>query len=77
VSSAPAAAPEPFPWEAVLRLALGGLGWTPEAFWRATPRELAAALEGRFGRAVAPAGRSSLERLMAAYPDTTARRRGP
>lgn len=77
MSGAPALPPEPFPWEAVLRLALGGLGWTPEAFWRATPRELAAALEGRFGRSLAPAGRSTLERLMAAYPDTDASRRGP
>lgn len=52
-----------------MRLALGRLGWTPDAFWRATPRELASALEGRFGRAGRPADRSMLDRLMAAYPD--------
>lgn len=77
MSGTPAAAAEPFPWEVVLRLALGGLGWTPAAFWRATPRELAAALEGRFGRIAPPAGRSSLERLMAAHPDIAGSRRCP
>ncbi|WP_439576205.1 rcc01693 family protein [Phreatobacter sp.] len=70
-----ARAPQPFPWEAVLRLALGVLGWSPESFWRATPRELAAALDGRFGRLTPPAGRTSLDRLMAAYPDIAATRK--
>jgi uncharacterized phage protein (TIGR02216 family) len=52
-----------------MRLALGVIGWPPEAFWRATPRELAAALDGRFGRTGAPVDRAALDRLMAAYPD--------
>ncbi|MDP2802100.1 MAG: phage tail assembly chaperone [Phreatobacter sp.] len=52
-----------------MRLALGQLGWSPDAFWRATPRELAAAIEGRFGRTGGAADRSALDRLMAAYPD--------
>lgn len=52
-----------------MRLALGQLGWLPDAFWRATPRELAAALEGRFGRIGGALDRSALDRLMAAYPD--------
>lgn len=52
-----------------MRLALGRLGWSPAAFWRATPRELAAALEGAFGRMGGAVDRSTLERLMAAYPD--------
>jgi uncharacterized phage protein (TIGR02216 family) len=46
------------------------IGWTPATFWSATPRELAAALEGRFGRAAAPANRAGLDRLMALFPDT-------
>jgi len=47
----------------VLRLA-------PEAFWRATPREIAAAAQGLFGRrAAAPLGRSELAALMARFPD--------
>lgn len=52
-----------------MRLALGRLGWTPQAFWLSTPRELAAALEGAFGRTGAAADRPMLDRLMAAYPD--------
>lgn len=61
--------PQPFPWDDALRLALGVIGWPPDTFWRATPRELAAALEGRLGRIGAPADRGALDRLMAAYPD--------
>ena len=52
-----------------MRLALGRLGWSPHAFWQATPRELAAALEGAFGRMGGAADRPMLQRLMAAYPD--------
>ncbi len=52
-----------------MRLALGRLGWPPQLFWSATPRELAAAIEGRFGRSGGAADRSTLDRLMAAYPD--------
>ncbi|WP_248304657.1 phage tail assembly chaperone [Breoghania sp. L-A4] len=53
--------------------AAGGLGWTPEAFWRATPREVAMAL----GRGDAPAlARATLETLLARYPDARARRTG-
>jgi uncharacterized phage protein (TIGR02216 family) len=52
-----------------MRLALGAIGWPPAAFWGATPRELAAAIEGRFGRTGGAVDRSALDRLMAAYPD--------
>ncbi|MGQ3359107.1 MAG: phage tail assembly chaperone [Phreatobacter sp.] len=52
-----------------MRLALGRLGWPPDTFWRATPRELAAAIEGRFGRSGGAADRPTLDRLMKAYPD--------
>jgi uncharacterized phage protein (TIGR02216 family) len=49
---------------------LGRLGWTPENFWAATPREIAAALQAH-RRAVAKAPeRAALARLMAAHPDS-------
>lgn len=38
------------------RVATGLLGWSAEAFWRATPAELATALEGRLGEGEALAG---------------------
>jgi len=63
-------APEPasaFPWDGVLALALGRLGWRPRDLWRATPRELFAAA-GLFARPAA-AGRADLDRLLAAHPD--------
>jgi uncharacterized phage protein (TIGR02216 family) len=37
--------------------------------WRATPRELAAALDGLRGLGPEPAGRTTLAGLMAEYPD--------
>jgi len=51
---------------------LGRLGWTPEAFWTATPREIAAALQAQQkpGAAAAPE-RDALARLMAAHPDVS------
>jgi uncharacterized phage protein (TIGR02216 family) len=52
-----------------MALGLGVLRWSPGAFWRATPRELAAALDGLLGRRPEPAGRDDLARLMAAFPD--------
>ena len=59
-----------FPWDEALGLALGVLRWSPGAFWRATPRELFAALDGlRGGRAPEPAGRGDLARLMTSFPD--------
>ncbi|MBX9907292.1 MAG: phage tail assembly chaperone [Beijerinckiaceae bacterium] len=49
---------------------LGRLCWTPETFWAATPREIAAALRAheRASPSGAPA-RETLSRLMAAFPD--------
>ncbi|MCC5977071.1 MAG: phage tail assembly chaperone [Salinarimonas sp.] len=57
----------PFPWDEVLGLCLNRLRWPPESFWRATPRELAAALTGLAG-ASAPT-RADLSALMQAHPD--------
>ncbi|MDX2259408.1 MAG: phage tail assembly chaperone [Hyphomicrobiaceae bacterium] len=50
---------------------LGILRLGPADFWTMTPRELAAALEGAFGRAsAAPApSRDELSRLVERYPD--------
>ncbi len=62
-------APDGFPWREVMGVALGVLRWTPEAFWRATPREFAGAVEGLRGRGPEPASRDDLRRLMEAFPD--------
>lgn len=46
------------------------LGWSPDAFWRATPAELAAvvgALRGEEGAVPPDAG--TVARLMEAFPD--------
>lgn len=53
-----------------MALGLGVLRWSPTTFWRATPRELASAVEGFGGRLPSePAGQADLRRLMAAFPD--------
>jgi uncharacterized phage protein (TIGR02216 family) len=53
---------------------LGRLRWTPEAFWAATPREIAAALNAhqRAG-SPGPTDRAALAALIAAHPDAPAR----
>lgn len=61
------APPAPFPWEEASAFCLGVLGWTPDTFWAATPRELAAALGPHTSRAPS---RGDLAALMAAFPDT-------
>ncbi len=59
-----------FPWREAMAAGLGVLRWTPDAFWRATPRELAAAIEGMTGGPKgSPALARDLDRLMAAFPD--------
>lgn len=60
---------EPFPWKDAIGFGLGVLRLPPETFWRMTPRELAAAIEGVRGRIVAPLGRAGLDDLMRRYPD--------
>lgn len=51
-----------------MALGLGRLGWTPDALWRATPREVAAAVAPLRVRPPA-ATRADLDRLIAAHPD--------
>jgi len=49
---------------------LGRLGWHPETFWAATPREIGAALRAhQTDRASAAPGRAALSALMSAHPD--------
>lgn len=58
--------------DAAARLAgLAGVafGWSPEAFWRATPAELAALVTAIAGEAVAPPDGATLARLREAFPD--------
>lgn len=50
------------------------IGWTPQAFWAATPGELGAAIEGftEFHggeETVEPMNRAGLDDLMRRYPD--------
>lgn len=44
------------------------LRWNPDTFWRATPRELAAAMAGP-AAPFEPARRADLDALMRAFPD--------
>jgi len=48
---------------------LGVLRLAPDAFWRATPRELAAALRGLCGDATVPLTGDNLRDLMRRFPD--------
>lgn len=52
-----------------MEVGLGLLALSPSEFWRTTPRELAAAIAGRFGAPVVPMQRDDLERLMERFPD--------
>ena len=59
-----------FPWHEAMRLGFGVLRLGPREFWGLTPRELAAAIEGAGGRSRGrPPDRSTINRLMAAFPD--------
>ncbi len=63
--------PAAFPWDAVMAAGLGRLALTPDAFWRTTPRELAAALGlGRTGGGGVAPGRTTLADLMRRFPDS-------
>ena len=48
---------------------LGHLRLSPDAFWRMTPRELAAAMRGPGQVVASPFERSALARLMRDFPD--------
>lgn len=63
---------EPTDWPGLMRLGLGVLRLDPDVFWSMTPAEFRYALEGA---GVVPEGggmaRSTLDTLMAAFPDQT------
>jgi len=66
----PPAAVHPFPWRDIMAFGLGRLGWTPEAFWKATPREIGAALGAHQSTPpLAAPELSTLRSLMVAHPD--------
>jgi uncharacterized phage protein (TIGR02216 family) len=54
-----------------MEIGLGVLGFAPLAFWSLTPRELQAALRGRFGVSGenSSLSRKDLDALMRRYPD--------
>ncbi len=61
---------ERFPWRDVMAFGLGRLRLPSAAFWAMTPRELDAALRGRFGPLpAAPPCKQDLAALIARYPD--------
>jgi uncharacterized phage protein (TIGR02216 family) len=58
--------------DAALRLAgMAGVafGWTPDAFWRATPAELGALVRALTGDAAAPPDAAAIARLKELFPD--------
>jgi uncharacterized phage protein (TIGR02216 family) len=59
----------PFPWKQAMGFGLGTLRLPPDAFWRMTPRELAAAMEAVLGPREMPLDRSSFAALRARFPD--------
>ena len=60
---------KPFPWRDAMQFGLGVLKLPPEAFWRMSPRELAAAWGAVVGDKAGPLDRSGLEALMERFPD--------
>ena len=59
----------PFPWKRAMGFGLGVLRLSPAAFWRMTPRELAAAMEAVLGLPEAALDRASFAALRARFPD--------
>ena len=59
----------PFPWDDAMRFGLGVLKLSPDAFWRMTPRELAAAMMVLRGPVIASIARARLDELMQQFPD--------
>jgi len=60
------AAGEGFPWRRIMQLGLGVLRLPPADFWRATPRELAAAFWAEAPQALT---RQDFNRLLELFPD--------
>lgn len=62
---------KPFPWAEAMRIGLGILRLPPNAFWRMTPRELAAAISGLQGAVPQAPTRRAFDELLARFPDRT------
>jgi len=58
-----------FPWKEAMRFGLGVLRLPPEAFWRMSPRELAAAWGAVMGERTGPLDRAGLDTMMERFPD--------
>lgn len=61
----------PFPWKAALGFGLGTLRHSPDAFWRMTPRELAAAFDAVIGPAPQALDTETFAALRARFPDAS------
>jgi uncharacterized phage protein (TIGR02216 family) len=62
-------APNPFPWAEAMQFGFGVLRLSSDAFWKLTPRELAAAIAGARGPLAPPLARVALDDLMQRFPD--------
>jgi uncharacterized phage protein (TIGR02216 family) len=62
----------PFPWKDAMGFGLGTLRLAPDAFWRMTPRELAAAIGAVLGSREAALDAASFAALRARFPDAPA-----
>jgi uncharacterized phage protein (TIGR02216 family) len=63
----------PFPWKQAMGFGLGLLRLAPDAFWRMTPRELAAAIDAVCGPRSGALDRAGFENLRRQFPDGPAR----
>ncbi|MBS0124248.1 rcc01693 family protein [Thetidibacter halocola] len=63
-----------FDWPVLMRAGMRGLGLRPNDFWALTPAELRLLLGEETG--ARPMGRTRLDELMAAFPDTAEGARG-
>ncbi|KKB80518.1 hypothetical protein VW35_04090 [Devosia soli] len=59
----------PFPWKEAMGFGLGVLRLPPDAFWRMSPRELAAAWGAVVGERAGSMDRQGLEAMMERFPD--------
>jgi uncharacterized phage protein (TIGR02216 family) len=59
----------PFPWDEAMAFGLGTLRLSPDAFWRMTPRELAAAVRAVRGHVSPPFERAAFADLLMRFPD--------
>ena len=60
-------------WAGLMRVGLGVLRLSPEAFWAMTPREFAAATSALGGGGPGPMTRVDLDALRARFPDEAGR----